>query len=121
MSSRLEIIKVNRYDADWDPSTIFSGFTHRAVLAGTTDVITAIDQRSRISKRLRREVGEEGVDWMVQTHPRTNEVEVYLKSSGILLMWKLQNHEEFSKLFDRVEQHTDTPDEISESPEQNPG
>lgn len=113
MSSKLEIQKVNRYDADWDASTIFSGFTHRAVLAGTTDVITSIDKRSRITKRLRREVGEEDVDWMVQSHPRTGEVEVYLKSSGILLMWKLQNHEEFNELFDRVEQHTDNPDEIS--------
>jgi hypothetical protein len=113
MSSKLEIIKVNRYDADWDAETMFSGFTHRAVLAGTTDVITAIDQRSRITKRLRREVGEENVDWMVQTHPRTGEVEVYLKSSGILLMWKLQNHEEFATLFDRVEQHTDNLDEVS--------
>ena len=113
MSSRLDISKVNRYEADWDPKTIFSGFSIRAVLAGTTDVIFAIDQRSRISKRLRREIGDEGEDWMVQTHPRTNEVEVYLKSSGTLLMLKLQDHEEFSKLFDRVEQHTDNPDEIT--------
>lgn len=114
MSSKLEIKKVNRYDADWDPSTIFTGFKIRAVLAGTNDVITAITQKSRLEKRLRREVGEEGVDWKLQSHPTSNEVELYLQNSGTLLMWKLQDHEAFNKLFDRVEQHTDNPDEISE-------
>jgi len=117
MSSKLEIQKVNRYQADWDATTIFSGFTHRAVLAGTNDVITAMTARSRMAKRLGREVGTEGEDWKIQTHPRSGEVEVYLKSSGILLMWKLQDHEEFNKLFDRVEQHVDDPNEVSGSSE----
>lgn len=118
MSNRLEIKKVNRYEADWDPSTIFTGFKIRAVLAGTNDVITAIQQRSRLQKRLKREVGEEGVDWKLQNHPNSNEVELYLQNSGTLLMWKLQDHEEFNKLFDRVEQHTDDPDEIRNAEDQ---
>ena len=118
MSSNLEIIKVNRYEKDWDASTIFSGFTHRAILAGTNgDVITSIMMKSRITKRLRREIGEEGLDWKVCDHPKTGEVEIYLKSSGILLMWKLQDHEEFNKLFDRVEQHVDNLNEVSGSSE----
>ena len=112
MSSKLEIKKVNRYEADWDPETIFTGFKIRAILAGTNDVITAISQKSRLQKRLRREVGEEGVDWKLQNHPKSNEVELYLQNSGTLLMWKLQDHEAFNLLFDRVEQHTDNPDEI---------
>lgn len=114
---RLEIVKVNRHDADWDPKTIFTGFSIRAVLAGTDDVITAITQKSRLQKRLNREVGNEDEDWILQHHPRSNEVELYLKSSGTLLMWKLQDHEEFNKLFDRVEQHVDVlPDEVSDDP-----
>jgi hypothetical protein len=114
MSSRLDIKKVNRYDTDWDASTIFSGYSIRAILAGTTDLVTRITERSRLAKRLRREIGDEDVDWMIQEHPRTGEVELYLKNSGPLIMWKLQDHESFSKLFDRVEQHTDDPNEISE-------
>lgn len=118
MSNKLEIKKVNRYDADWDASTIFTGFKIRAVLAGTNDVITAISAKARLQKRLRREVGEEGVDWMLQNHPTNNEVELYLQNSGTLLMWKLQDHEAFNQLFDRVEQHTDEkPDDISEDAE----
>ena len=113
--SKLEIQKVSRYDAGWDETTIFSGFTHRAILAGTNDVITAMSQRSRMAKRLTREVGEEEVDWKIRMHPKTGEVEVYLKNSGTLLMWKLQDHEEFNKLFSRVEQHVDDVNEISGS------
>lgn len=116
-SNRLEIRKVNRYEADWDASTIFTGFKIRAVLAGTNDVITAISQKIRLEKRLRREVGEEGVDWKLQYHPTSNEVELYLQNSGTLLMWKLQDHEAFKRLFDRVEQHTEDPDEISKDAE----
>lgn len=112
MSSRLDIQRVNRYEADWDPKTIFAGFNIRAVLANTNDLITRISEKSRLQKRLRREVGEEDVDWILQDHPRTSEVELYLKSSGTLIMWKLQDHESFNKLFDRVEQHTEDPDEI---------
>jgi hypothetical protein len=116
--SKLEIVKVSRYEADWDASTIFSGFRIRAVLAGTNDVITAITQRSRLAKRLGREVGVEDQDWKLQQHPKSNEVELYLMSSGILLMWKLQDHEAFNKLFARVEQHTDDPNEITKDDQQ---
>lgn len=112
MSSKLEINKVNRYEADWDPKTIFTGFNIRAVLSGTTDVITQISERARLAKRLHREIGDEDVDWVLQNHPMNNEVELYLKSSGPLIMWKLQDHEAFDKLFDRVEQHVDNIDEI---------
>lgn len=112
--SRLDIQRVNRYEADWDPQTMFSGFNIRAVLANTNDLITMISEKSRLKKRLLREVGEEGVDWILQDHPRLAQVELYLKSSGTLIMWKLQDHENFNKLFDRVEQHTENPDDIRE-------
>lgn len=117
MSSRLDIKKVNRYEADWDPKTMFSGFNIRAVLAGTTDMVTRISEQARLGKRLRREIGEEDVDWILQPHPVNGEVELYLKNSGPLIMWKLQDHEAFNKLFDRVEQHVDNLDEVSEDPD----
>lgn len=117
MSSRLDIKKVNRYDADWDAKTIFAGYNIRAVLSGTTDMVTRITERSRLAKRLKREIGEEDVDWMIQEHPHSGEVELYLKNSGPLIMWKLQDHEAFNTLFDRVEQHVDNPDAVSDDPE----
>lgn len=119
MSGKLEIKKVSRYEADWDAKTIFSGFTIRAVLAGTTDVITRMTERSRLAKRLKRDIGDEDMDWILQDHPRTGEVELYLKSSGPLIMWKLQDHEAFSKLFDRVEQHVDNLNEVSTDDDSN--
>jgi hypothetical protein len=113
MSSKLEIAKVDRFQADWDASTMFTGFKIRATLTRTNDMITALDQKARLQKRLRREIGEENVDWKLITNPINGDDELYLHSSGTLLMWKLQNNEDFDKLFDRVEQHTDNADEIS--------
>ena len=115
MNTKLEIIKVNRFDAGWDATTLFTGFTIRAVLAQTNDMVTKIQERSRLHKRLRREAGEEGVDWILQDSPYSDEVELYLQNSAKLVMWKLQDHESFNKLFDRVEQHVDNlPDEVRE-------
>lgn len=121
MSSKLEIKKVNRYEADWDAKTIFTGFNIRAVLAGTNDMVTRITERSRLAKRLKREIGDEDEEWILQEHPRNGEVELYLKSSGPLMMWKLQDHEAFNKLFDRVEQHVDNLDEVSDDTQQDQG
>lgn len=115
MSTRLEIQKVNRYEADWDPSTIFTGFTIRAVLADTGDMIGRIQNSSRLRKRLTREVGEEGIDWKMRDHPNTDEIELYLQNSGKLIMWKLQDHEGFSALFNRVEQHVDNINEVRDN------
>lgn len=114
MSTKLEIIKVNRFDAQWDPSTLFSGWRVRAILKASSDAITNINNKSALEKRLRREVGVEGEDWLLQTNPLTNENELYLINTGKLIMWKLQDHERFSTLFDRVEQHKDNVDEIRE-------
>lgn len=117
MSNQLDIQKVNRYDADWDPKTIFTGFGIRAVLANTNDMVTRITNTSRLRKRLSREVGVENEDWILQDHPTNEDVELYLKSSGTLLMWKLQDHQAFSELFDRVEQHVENINEIREKTE----
>jgi hypothetical protein len=114
MSTKLEINKVNRFDAGWDPATLFTGFRVRATLKASTDTITNINNVSALQKKLRREVGEEGTDWLLQTNPLTNIGELYLVNSGKLVMWKLQDHEKFSTLFDKVEQHKDNLDEVRE-------
>jgi hypothetical protein len=114
MSSRLEILKVDKFEADWSPEVLFQGYTIRAVLTKTNDLITRTTERSRLAKRLNREEGIEGEDWILANHPHNGEVELYLRGSGRLIMWKLQDHESFSNLFDRVEQHVDNINEIRE-------
>ena len=107
MSQKLEILKVNRFAANWDPKTLFSGFSIRAVLTHSNDMITKIQNTSKLRKRLTREMGDEGESWLLQENPRTDEVELYLQTAGKLIMWKLQDYEKFNGLFDRVEQHKD--------------
>lgn len=107
MNTKLEITKVNRFNAGWAAETLFSGFRVRAILKASTDTITNIQNKAALDKKLRREVGTEGEDWLLVTNPQTNIGELYLINSGKLVMWKLQDHEKFSELFDRVEQHKD--------------
>lgn len=114
MSEKLVIEKVNRHESDWDPKTMFTGFMIRAVLKEQPDMITKINAKSSLHRRLKREIGEEGEDWILQTNDRTGEDELYLKNSGKLVMWKLQNVEKFNGLFERVEQHRDNLNEVRE-------
>lgn len=114
MSTKLEIIKVDRFNAGWAAETLFTGFRVRAILKASTDTITNISNKAALDKKLRREVGEEDVDWKIITNPLTNIGELYLVNSGKLVMWKLQDHEKFNTLFDKVEQHKDNLDEVRE-------
>lgn len=114
MSMKLEIKAVDRHDADWDVKTLFTGFKIRAILRHTECVITNTNNLYTLRKRLSREVGTEGSDWILQSNPTTGEGELYLQNSGKLVMWKLQDHDKFMALFDRIEQHKDNLDEIRE-------
>lgn len=113
MSTKLEIAKVNRYEAEWDPKTLFNGFTIRAVLTEQRDMVTRIQAVAQLRKRLNREMGEdqEGETWLLQENARTGENELYLLNAGKLIMWKLQDFDKFNGLFDRVEQHKDNLDD----------
>jgi hypothetical protein len=104
---RLEILKVNRFEAGWSPETLFAGFTIRAILKEQNDIISKLDAVSRLKKRLKRELGEEGKDWIVIQNDITDEDELYLPNSGKLVLWKLQDHIKFNELFSRVETHKD--------------
>lgn len=114
MDNRLEIIKVNKHEAGWDASVLYTGFQVRAILKEHTDAITKVNARYQLTRRLRREMGEEGEGWVIMANSRTGEDELYLQNSGKLIMWKLQNTEKFNELFGRVEQHKDNLDEIRE-------
>lgn len=104
--SSLEIEKVNKFESDWDSSTLFSGFNVRAILKTQEDVISQVSKRHQLTRRLRREIGEEGTDWKILNNSITGEDELYLPNSGKLLMWKLQDVDGFLELFERVEQHS---------------
>lgn len=114
MSGKLEINKVNRFDAGWDATTLYTGFRVRAMLTHTTCAITRINDIAQLERRLKREVGDEGTDWILLQNSSTGSGELYLLNAGKLIMWKLQDHEKFSSLFDRIEQHKDDLDEIRE-------
>lgn len=115
MHEKLVILKVNRNEANWDAKTLFTGFNTRAILTSHEDLITKINAIHQLKRRLKREMGEEGEEWILQTNDRTGEDELYLKSSGKLVMWKLQDVTKFNGLFERVEQHKDNPNEVREN------
>jgi hypothetical protein len=96
---------------------LFSGFKIRALLILSPDVITNITTTSQLRKRLTREVGAEGSDWLIEENPITGRTELYLMNSGKLLMWKLQDNENFDTLFEFVEQHTEDEDRLAEQAE----
>jgi redox-regulated HSP33 family molecular chaperone len=114
MHEKLIIEKVDRHKANWDPKTLFTGFKIRAVLVHQEDMITKINAKHQLQRRLKREMGEEGAEWILQTNPRTGEDELYLQNSGKLIMWKLQDVAKFNGLFEKVEQHKDNLDEVRE-------
>ena len=104
---RLEIISVNKFDANWATETLFSSFMVRAILKQHEDIITKIDAVSKLKRRLKREMGEEGTDWLIVQNDHTDEDELYLLNSGKLVLWKLQDHVKFNEMFSRVENHKD--------------
>lgn len=114
---RLVIAKVNKYEAKWDPAVLFRGFRIRAVLATHQDAVSSMQHRHLLHRKMTREFGVEGDDWHLDDNPITHTIDLYLKNSGQLVMWKLQDMEAFSKLFDFVEQHVETVDEIGSSSE----
>jgi len=105
--SQLEIRPVNKYATRWNPDTIFTGFKVRAVLIKSNDLITNIQEMHQLRRRLKREMGVEGEDWVLEENPHTEENELYLQNTGKLVMWKLQDNAKFVELFAFVEQHTD--------------
>lgn len=115
MTTNLDIFRVNRFEADWDASTLFTGFTHRAILSHQNDLISDINTVNRVTKKMIREYGEDSDEWLLVRHEIDGYHELYLRNSGILIIWKMTDSEDFNKLFSRVEQHTDNPDEISTS------
>lgn len=114
--SQLDIRLVNKYETsnNWIPETMFSGFKIRAVLHKQQDIISHASELYQLRKRLSRELGVEDVDWILGENPRTLVNELYLQNSGRLVMWKLQDNEKFTELFDFVEQHTDDQDKLDE-------
>jgi hypothetical protein len=113
-NERLEIEKVNKYGAGWCPEALYTGFRIRAVLKDCADSIEQIQNTHLMRRKLRKEFGVEGEDWIIADNRAHGTVDLYLPNSGKLLLWKLQDAEAFSKLFDAVEQHVDDLNEIRE-------
>lgn len=104
-----EVTRINKFETnDWCSVYLFSDFQVRATLVGSTDVITKIEAKRQLKRRLLREVGAEGVEWHLITNKLNNKDELYLKNSTRLIMWKLQNLSRFEGIFEKIEQHEDS-------------
>jgi hypothetical protein len=100
----LEIVRVNRYKCeDWYPKFLFGDFKVRVCLKQTNDLVTRHELKKQIKRRLTRELGNEGTEWNIVS--RISGDDLYLKNTGRLMMWKLQNLERFEGLFESIEQH----------------
>ena len=109
---KVEFEDVNKWENNWNTRTLFSDFNVRAILTHHDDLISNIDAMGRMSRKMTRNVGPEDEDWFIVENDSTGKVELYLKDSGLLVMWKLNDHDDFVELFDRVEQHRDDADEF---------
>lgn len=113
---KVEFEDVNKFEHDWDPPSLFSNFNVRAILSKRDDIITQMTETSRMRKKLTRRIGNEGDDWYIVENVLTGSDELYLKDSGILVMWKLDDHNGFKELFDRIEQHQEELNGIQQNP-----
>lgn len=109
---KVEFEDVNKFRENWTPESLFSEYNVRAILADSGDIITQMSNTARMRRKLTKRMGEEGEDWFIVENPLTGGDELYLKDSGILLMWKLNDHLGFVELFDRIEQHQEEIDGI---------
>lgn len=109
---KVEFEDVNKFRENWTPESLFSEYNVRAILADPGDIITQMSNTARMRRKLTKRMGEEGEDWFIVENPLTGGDELYLKDSGILLMWKLNDHLGFVELFDRIEQHQEEIDGI---------
>lgn len=109
---KVEFEDVNKFKENWEPKSLFSDFNVRAILAEQPDIITQMGETDRMRRKLSKSMGDEGDDWLIVENPFTGMDELYLKDSGILLIWKLNDHAGFVELFSRVEQHQEEIDGI---------
>lgn len=100
----VEFVVVNKFSVDpaWKGEFLF-GDTHnvRATMRRISDLIGLMDRMGRIERRLNRELGDDTL-WFIDSE----NLELYLNNSAILMMWKIQNPDQFNEWFDKVEQHS---------------
>lgn len=99
----VEITKVSRYDSDWDKSVIFKGFNFRVVLRDEDSIIRRMNVLREVENKLATFLNEN--DYIVQTNDDTDEMEVYLKSTRSIIVWKMEESSFFSSRVERIEQH----------------
>lgn len=99
----VDITKVSRYDSDWDKSVIFKGFSFRLVLRDEDSVIRRMNLLLEVQNKISGFLDEN--DYIVQTNDDTDELEVYLKSTRAIIVWKMEDPNFFSSRVERIEQH----------------
>jgi translation initiation factor 2 beta subunit (eIF-2beta)/eIF-5 len=99
----VDITKVSRYDSDWDKTVIFKGFNFRVVLRDEESVIRRMNLLREVEKKISTFLSDN--DYIVQTNNDTDELEVYLKSTRAIVVWKMEDAPFFSSMVERIEQH----------------
>lgn len=100
------ITDVNRHKSrEWSSEHIFDSFKVRAVLKDSEDLITSINNKSIIARRLTKDVGPEGESWVMEDN-RNGQTEIYLDNTYVFVMWKLRKDETI-EMIERIEQHKD--------------
>jgi hypothetical protein len=98
----VETVNVNKFESDWESSLLFSDLNCRAIFKPRTDVIGRINDISRLKKFLKRDIGDEGEDWlMINGNPDR----LYMKNFSIFVIWKLRDTLNIDDLFEKLEQH----------------
>lgn len=101
----IDIINVNKYESGWNPDILFEGFNVRVLLKQRDEILMQIEEVGELQKKLKRNIGKEGKEWVILRSHLNRESELYLKDTSRLVMWKLKNQEEFFEFFDKVEEH----------------
>ena len=103
------VISVSKYDDSWMPSCLFNGFNTKVILKDPESkcLIEKGDNIERLKKRLEKDVGEEGEDWIIDENPMTGEEELYLRDDSVITMWLIRAAEQVKTLIREVHNHQD--------------
>jgi hypothetical protein len=100
--TKIEIQKVNKFKSGWLAEALFLDFSIRIVFKEQASFIAKINFACKLRQRLFRDVGNMRDNWILH---EDEQCELYLKSSGLILMWRLQEFTEFLDAIDFIEKH----------------
>jgi hypothetical protein len=95
---------VNKHYADWHPQITFCNMQVKITLryVNFTEQMAELHQ---LRGKLLRDCGEELKEWAVCKNRLSGQYEVYLRTTDMLLLWKLKSQDDVLCLFTAIECH----------------